>query len=70
MTKVEQAERTLYVEISEMYTGPFFVGVGKQLTNEIVLIVYIGKSDETTLYIPEDWGGFRILIRSLDSLIS
>jgi len=70
MTKVQQAESTLYAEISEIYDGVFFVGVGKQLTNEIVLVVYVNTLDDKAPYVPEDWGGFRTIIKSLDSLIS
>lgn len=70
MTKVEQAEHTLYMEVSDMYSGVFFVGVGKELPDKIVLIVYIDMDDETVPYITDSWEGFRVIVKELESLIS
>jgi hypothetical protein len=70
MTRVEHAERTLYLDFASLYPEPFFVGVGKELDNEIVLVMYIDMNDETAPYIPDDWEGFRVVVKELNSLIS
>lgn len=69
MTKVQQAEHTLYGGISDVYPDVFFVGIGKQLSNEIVLIVYMDDATKLPV-LPESWEGFRVVRRSLESLIS
>ena len=71
MTKVEYAEQTLYRELSDICPETFFVGVGKRISNEIVLIIYIDTGDTDVLScLPDNWEGFRIIVKNLDSLIS
>lgn len=75
MTKVEQAETTLYTNLIDGFSGVVFVGIGKEVSSEIVLVVYIdkdacvnGNSNDVPV-IPSDWYGFRVVVNDLTSLI-
>jgi len=70
MTKVEHAEQTLYMELQDFFPDAYFVGVGKSLTNEIVLIVYLDTSCGDFPSLPGDWEGFRVVVKDLSSMIS
>lgn len=70
MTKVEYAEQTLYEQLLGFCPEVFFVGVGKHLSNEIVLIVYLNTSSEILPPIPEDWEGFRVVTKDASSMLS
>ena len=68
MTKVEYAEQTLYDSLLDAIHGIYFVGVGKQISNEIVLVVYLETESEPVL--PAEWEGFRVVTKSLYAMIS
>lgn len=70
MTKVEHAEHSLYEQLLDFCSEPYFVGVGKNLSNEIVLIVYLGTETNCPPPLPTDWEGFRVVVKDLRSMIS
>lgn len=70
MTKVEHAEQTLYSELLRRCPGVYFVGVGKHLSNEIVLIVYLDSSAKNIPSLPKDWEGFRVVVKDVESILS
>ena len=69
MTKVEHAEHSLYHHLKK-FREVYFVGVGKHLSNEIVLIVYLKMENGSVPALPEDWEGFRVVVKDLSSIIS
>ena len=65
MNKVEHAEQSLYRNLVTSYPHPIFVGVGKQISNEIVLVIYVDTSSELNFAVPVSWEGFRVVLRDL-----
>jgi len=69
MTKVQHAESSLYAQLLGHFSETYFVGVGKNLSNEIVLIVYMNPETTNPPPLPADWEGFRVVVKDLRSLV-